>query len=54
MSGSGGVELRPIPIGLHRVTIVAINGPTITVSDLEAVDGTRIDVEPPLGPVGER
>jgi tRNA-Thr(GGU) m(6)t(6)A37 methyltransferase TsaA len=46
---------RPNPIGLHRVTIVAIDGPTVTVSDLEAVDGTPIiDVKPVLGPVGDR
>jgi tRNA-Thr(GGU) m(6)t(6)A37 methyltransferase TsaA len=46
---------RPNPIGLHRVTIVAIDGPTVTVSDLEAVDGTPIvDVKPTLGPVDER
>jgi tRNA-Thr(GGU) m(6)t(6)A37 methyltransferase TsaA len=46
---------RPNPIGLHRVTIVAIDGPTVTVSDLEAVDGTPIiDVKPVLGPMDER
>ena len=46
---------RPNPIGLHRVTIVAIDGSTVTVRDLEALDGTPIlDVKPTLGPVGER
>ncbi len=38
---------RPNPIGLHRVTVLAIDGLRIEVSDLEAVDGTPIlDVKP--------
>jgi tRNA-Thr(GGU) m(6)t(6)A37 methyltransferase TsaA len=42
---------RPNPIGLHRVTIVAIEGVRIRVRDLEAVDGTPIiDVKPTLDP----
>jgi tRNA-Thr(GGU) m(6)t(6)A37 methyltransferase TsaA len=46
---------RPNPIGLHRVTILEIDGPRMLVSDLEAVDGTPIlDVKPPLGDVTER
>ena len=46
---------RPNPIGLHRVAVIAIDGSTVTVSDLEAVDGTPIlDVKPTLGPAGER
>ncbi len=46
---------RPNPIGVHRVDIVAIDGTTVRVSNLEAVDGTPIiDVKPVLGPVGER
>ena len=46
---------RPNPIGLHRVTVTSIDGSTLTVSDLEALDGTPIiDVKPTLGPVGER
>jgi tRNA-Thr(GGU) m(6)t(6)A37 methyltransferase TsaA len=46
---------RPNPIGLHRVTIVAIDGLRLQVSDLEAVDGTPIvDVKPVLGPPSER
>ena len=41
---------RPNPIGLHRVRIVAIDGPRVLVQDLEAVDGTPIvDVKPVLG-----
>ena len=40
---------RPNPIGLHRVTVIAIDGIRLTVRDLEALDGTPIvDVKPPL------
>lgn len=40
---------RPNPIGLHRVEIVAIDGPRIHVRSLEALDGTPIlDVKPIL------
>jgi tRNA-Thr(GGU) m(6)t(6)A37 methyltransferase TsaA len=40
---------RPNPIGLHPVTVVAINGPRVLVSELEALDGTPIvDVKPVL------
>lgn len=46
---------RPNPIGLHRVTIVAIDGLRVRVRDLEALDGTPIlDVKPTLGPISER
>jgi tRNA-Thr(GGU) m(6)t(6)A37 methyltransferase TsaA len=42
---------RPNPIGLHRVTIVAVDGRRIRVRDLEAIDGTPIvDVKPILDP----
>jgi tRNA-Thr(GGU) m(6)t(6)A37 methyltransferase TsaA len=38
---------RPNPIGLHRVEIVAIDGPRVQVRNLEAVDGTPIvDIKP--------
>jgi tRNA-Thr(GGU) m(6)t(6)A37 methyltransferase TsaA len=38
---------RPNPIGLHEVEIVAIDGGTLRVRDLEAVDGTPVlDVKP--------
>ncbi|WP_459709765.1 tRNA (N6-threonylcarbamoyladenosine(37)-N6)-methyltransferase TrmO [Actinophytocola sp. KF-1] len=41
---------RPNPIGLHRVTIVRVDGVRVLVSDLEALDGTPIvDVKPVLG-----
>jgi tRNA-Thr(GGU) m(6)t(6)A37 methyltransferase TsaA len=40
---------RPNPIGLHRVTVVAIDGQRVLVRDLEAFDGTPIvDVKPVL------
>lgn len=42
---------RPNPIGLHRVTILAVEGTRIRVQDLEAVDGTPIlDVKPVVDP----
>jgi tRNA-Thr(GGU) m(6)t(6)A37 methyltransferase TsaA len=41
---------RPNPIGLHRVTILGIDGPRVRVSGLEALDGTPVvDVKPVLG-----
>ena len=41
---------RPNPVGLHVVTIAGIDGTTIDVHDLEAVDGTPvIDIKPVLG-----
>lgn len=46
---------RPNPIGLHRVTVLAIDGLTLSVSGLEALDGTPVlDVKPVLGEVTER
>ena len=46
---------RPNPIGLHRVTVVAIDGVRLEVRDLEALDGTPIvDVKPLLRGVDER
>jgi tRNA-Thr(GGU) m(6)t(6)A37 methyltransferase TsaA len=46
---------RPNPIGLHRVTVLAIDGLRLRVRDLEALDGTPVvDVKPPLGDIGER
>jgi len=42
---------RPNPIGLHRVTILAVDGTRVQVSNLEALDGTPvIDVKPVLHP----
>ncbi len=47
---------RPNPIGLHRVRLESIDGTTLEVSDLEAIDGTPVlDVKPVLsGEIGER
>jgi tRNA-Thr(GGU) m(6)t(6)A37 methyltransferase TsaA len=46
---------RPNPIGLHRVTILAIDGRRLQVRHLEALDGTPVlDVKPVIGPVSER
>jgi tRNA-Thr(GGU) m(6)t(6)A37 methyltransferase TsaA len=40
---------RPNPIGLHRVRVLAIDGPRVRVDALEALDGTPIvDVKPVL------
>jgi tRNA-Thr(GGU) m(6)t(6)A37 methyltransferase TsaA len=40
---------RPNPIGLHRVTIAAIDGQRVLARGLEAVDGTPVvDVKPVL------
>jgi tRNA-Thr(GGU) m(6)t(6)A37 methyltransferase TsaA len=46
---------RPNPVGLHRVSIVAIEGTRVRVRNLEALDGTPIvDVKPVLDPGTER
>ena len=46
---------RPNPVGLHRVTIVSIEGTRMLVRDLEALDGTPIlDVKPVLDAGTER
>jgi len=46
---------RPNPIGLHRVRVVAVDGTTLRVENLEALDGTPVlDLKPVLGAVGER
>lgn len=40
---------RPNPVGLHRVSVAAIEGSRVLVRDLEAIDGTPIvDVKPVL------
>jgi tRNA-Thr(GGU) m(6)t(6)A37 methyltransferase TsaA len=44
---------RPNPIGLHRVTVLEVDGLRLRVENLEALDGTPVvDVKPPLR--GER
>jgi tRNA-Thr(GGU) m(6)t(6)A37 methyltransferase TsaA len=46
---------RPNPIGLHRVAILEVDGTSLQVRDLEAVDGTPvIDVKPVLDRGRER
>jgi tRNA-Thr(GGU) m(6)t(6)A37 methyltransferase TsaA len=46
---------RPNPIGLHRVRVVAVDGPRLRVAGLEACDGTPVlDLKPVLGPAEER
>lgn len=47
---------RPNPIGIHRVRILAVDGPLeFTVAELEAIDGTPIiDVKPVLDRARER
>jgi tRNA-Thr(GGU) m(6)t(6)A37 methyltransferase TsaA len=41
---------RPNPIGLHTVTVTAVDGRVVRVDGLEAVDGTPvIDIKPALG-----
>jgi tRNA-Thr(GGU) m(6)t(6)A37 methyltransferase TsaA len=46
---------RPNPIGLHRVTVAAIDGTRMRVRDLEAIDGTPIvDLKPLLRVIEER
>jgi tRNA-Thr(GGU) m(6)t(6)A37 methyltransferase TsaA len=40
---------RPNPIGMHRVTVAAVDGLRLHVRDLEAIDGTPIlDLKPVL------
>lgn len=46
---------RPNPIGLHRVTILGIDGVRVHVRNLEAIDRTPVlDVKPVLREVVER
>ena len=46
---------RPNPIGLHRVTVLAVDGNRLHVSGLEAIDGTPVvDLKPVLGSADER
>jgi tRNA-Thr(GGU) m(6)t(6)A37 methyltransferase TsaA len=46
---------RPNPIGLHRVTVVSIEGNRLRVRNLDALDSTPVlDVKPLLGSVDER
>jgi len=40
---------RPNPLGLHRVTVLAIDGRRVKVGPIEAIDGTPVvDIKPVL------
>ena len=46
---------RPNPIGLHRVTLLAVEGTSLRVSGIEALDGTPVvDLKPLLRTIEER
>jgi tRNA-Thr(GGU) m(6)t(6)A37 methyltransferase TsaA len=46
---------RPNPVGLHRVSVIAVDGRRVQVDGLEALDGTPvIDVKPVLDRAAER
>ena len=46
---------RPNPLGLHRCEVLAVDGTRLTVSGLEAVDGTPVvDVKIALGDIADR
>jgi tRNA (Thr-GGU) A37 N-methylase len=46
---------RPNPVGLHRVSVIAVDGLRVQVGGLEALDGTPvIDVKPVLDRAAER
>ena len=46
---------RPNPVGLHRVTVLGVEGLRLRVRGLEALDATPVvDVKPVLGKVEER
>jgi len=46
---------RPNPVGLHRVTVLAVDGLRVSVRGMEAIDGTPVvDVKPVLGAATER
>lgn len=46
---------RPNPLGLHRVRVLAIDGRSIKVGPIEAIDGTPVvDIKPVLSPSDEK
>ena len=45
---------RPNPLGIHQVTVRAIDDLRIQVRGLEAIDRTIIDIKPALEPRGQR
>jgi tRNA-Thr(GGU) m(6)t(6)A37 methyltransferase TsaA len=45
---------RPNPLGLHRVTVRAIEGTRLQVGPIEAIDGTPVvDIKPVLTPAAD-
>ena len=45
---------RPNPLGLHRVTVLSIDGKRLHVGPIEAIDGTPVvDIKPVLLPSAE-
>jgi tRNA-Thr(GGU) m(6)t(6)A37 methyltransferase TsaA len=46
---------RPNPIGLHRVSVLEIDGLRLRVAPIEAINGTPIiDIKPVIGAINER
>lgn len=46
---------RPNPLGLHRVRVLAIDGMSVKVGPIEAIDGTPVvDIKPVLSPSDEK
>lgn len=46
---------RPNPLGLHRVTVLAVDTLRLHVNNLEALDGTPIvDIKPALANISDR
>jgi tRNA-Thr(GGU) m(6)t(6)A37 methyltransferase TsaA len=46
---------RPNPVGIHEVTLLAIDDTRLEVGPLEAVDGTPVlDMKPVLGAIADR
>jgi tRNA (Thr-GGU) A37 N-methylase len=44
---------RPNPLGLHPVTVRAIDGNRLSIGPIEAIDGTPVvDIKPVLGCTG--
>ena len=46
---------RPNPIGLHRVSVLEVDGQRLKVAPIEAIDGTPIiDIKPVLADINDR
>jgi tRNA-Thr(GGU) m(6)t(6)A37 methyltransferase TsaA len=45
---------RPNPLGLHRVTVRAVEGTRLQIGPIEAIDGTPVvDIKPVLAPAAD-